>query len=249
MNDMELIEFFEKVNSVAVAFSGGVDSAYLLYMAKKYAKNVKAYYVKSQFQPQFEYEDAMRLAKELDADIKVIELDVLACDDVKKNPENRCYFCKQKIFSAIKKAAFEDGFSVLLDGTNASDSSDDRPGMKALEELEVLSPLRICKLDKATIRSLSKEAKLFTWNKPAYACLATRIKPNEKITLEALNKVENAEMFMMKLGFLNHRVRVSSNIATVLVAKEQLDLLNENKNEIVNEFNKLFDEVIIGDVR
>lgn len=249
MNNMELKEFFEKVNSVAVAFSGGVDSAYLLYMAKKYAKNVKAYYVKSQFQPQFEYEDAMRLAKELDADIKVIELDVLACDDVKKNPENRCYFCKQKIFSAIKKAAFDDGFSVLLDGTNASDSSADRPGMKALEELKVLSPLRICKLDKATIRSLSNEAKLFTWNKPAYACLATRIKPNEKITLEALNKVENAEMFMMKIGFYNHRVRVSNNIATVLVAKEQLDLLNENKNEIINEFNKLFDEVIIGDVR
>lgn len=246
---MDLKGFFEKFNKVAIAFSGGVDSAFLLYSALKFGAEVTAYYVKSQFQPQFEYDDAVRLVKELNANLKVIELDVLQFEDVRKNPENRCYFCKQKIFSLILNEAKNDGYSVVLDGTNASDSTADRPGMKALEELKILSPLRMCNLDKSTIRELSKQAGLFTWDKPAYACLATRIKPNEEITNKALTKVEKAEKFMMKLGFSNHRVRVSNNVATVLVVRNQTHLLNEHKATIIEEFNELFDNVIVGDYR
>ena len=145
---MEIKEFFEKYPKVAIAFSGGVDSSYLLYAAKQYAKRFTAYYVKSVFQPEFEYRDAVRLAEELGADISVIEADVLSSEDVKRNPENRCYYCKQLIFSNIKKKALEDGYTVVLDGTNASDDVNDRPGMKALKELEVRSPLRECGLTK-----------------------------------------------------------------------------------------------------
>ena len=158
---MSIKDFFEKYPETAIAFSGGVDSSYLLYAAKQYAKRSTAYYVKSVFQPGFEYRDAVRLAEELGVDISVIEADVLSSEDVKRNPENRCYFCKKLIFSNIKKKALADGYTVILDGTNASDDANDRPGMKALWELEVRSPLRECGLTKNEIRRLSKEAGLF----------------------------------------------------------------------------------------
>ena len=150
---MTLQEFFEEHPRVAIAFSGGVDSAYLLYAANKYAKEVRAYYVKSEFQPQFELDDALKLAKELNADVKVIKLSVLTNPDVCENPANRCYYCKRTIFSEITRAAQDDRFDVLLDGTNASDDIAERPGTKALAELSVLSPLRECGLTKAEIRT------------------------------------------------------------------------------------------------
>lgn len=240
---MNLEEFFKQYNKVAIAFSGGVDSAYLLYCATRYNVDVTAYYVKSQFQPQFEYDDAVRLANQLGARLKIINLDVLSYDEVRRNDDLRCYYCKKRIFSAIKNAALSDGYNIILDGTNASDDASDRPGMRALEELSVLSPLRMCDLTKDEIRELSRNANLFTWDKPAYACLATRIKPNEAITLDALNKVEKAEMFMMSLGFSSHRVRVSNNIATIIVKEEQKTLLEKHKGLIVDEFNQYFDKI------
>ena len=112
-------EFFEKNNRVALAFSSGVDSTYLLYAAIKYGAQVRAYYVKSAFQPQFELDDAKKMAKHLNADMKIIEKDVLACEAVTDNPANRCYFCKQQIFSTIAENAKADGFEVIIDGTNA----------------------------------------------------------------------------------------------------------------------------------
>lgn len=241
---MELKEFFVENNKVAVAFSGGVDSSYLLYSAKENGADVKAYYVKSQFQPQFEYDDALRLAEELDIPLKIIELDVLAFDMVRNNNSKRCYYCKQRIFSAIIDNALADGYTTIVDGTNASDDADDRPGMKALEELKVLSPLRLCGITKDEVRLLSKKAGLFTWDKPAYACLATRIKPNEEITASALHKVEKAEMLMVAMGFLNHRVRVSNNVATVIVKPEYENLLIEKKAEIISKLKNQFDDII-----
>ena len=124
---MELEDFFREYPKVAVAFSGGCDSAFLLYAAKKYAREVQAYYVKSLFQPRFELEDARKLAKELGVDMKEIPLDVLEDALVAGNPQNRCYYCKKYIFSTIVKAAAEDGFTILLDGTNASDEEDESP--------------------------------------------------------------------------------------------------------------------------
>ena len=164
---MELKQFFETYPEAAIAFSGGVDSAYLLYAAIQYGKRVKAYYVKTAFQPQFELEDAFRLAKELGADMQVLEVDILCDFTVTANPADRCYHCKKALFSHILKAAKADGFSVLLDGTNASDEASDRPGMRAISELSVRSPLRECGLTKRQIRQLSKDAGLFTHDKPA----------------------------------------------------------------------------------
>ena len=139
---MTLEQFFTKNPEVAIAFSGGVDSAYLLYAAKRYAARAKAYYVSTAFQPSFELEDARRLANELGADMQVLHVDVLMSGAVTANPPDRCYHCKNTLFRQILRAAENDGFPVLLDGTNASDDAGDRPGMRALRELSVRSPLR-----------------------------------------------------------------------------------------------------------
>ncbi|MBP5733319.1 MAG: ATP-dependent sacrificial sulfur transferase LarE [Lachnospiraceae bacterium] len=240
---MELKEFFWENPKVAVAFSGGVDSSYLLYAAKQYAKEVRAYYVSAEFQPRFEYEDAMRLAKEIGAQVSVIKLSALAVPGVAENPANRCYYCKQGIFGAIWRAAKEDGFSVLLDGTNASDDAGDRPGMKALAELSVRSPLRECGLTKAQIRELSKEAGLFTWDKPAYACLATRIPTGEVITKEKLARTEAAEGFLFSLGFKDFRVRSKEGHARLQLPEAQWGLLMQHRAEILQELSKYYETV------
>ena len=159
--EMNIKEFFEKYPNVAIALSGGVDSVFLVYMAKKYAKSVKAYFVKSVFQPEFEKKDAEKICRQLGVDLKILNVDVLSNKLVTDNPVNRCYYCKQGVFGTILEAAKNDGITVILDGTNASDDADDRPGMKALQEMKVLSPLRMCGYVKSEIRKQSKEAGLF----------------------------------------------------------------------------------------
>lgn len=242
---MTIQEFFSENRKVALAFSGGVDSAYLLYCAVRYAESVTAYYVKTQFQPSFELRDAQKLASELGAEMKIIELDVLADENVRSNPKNRCYFCKKLIFSAIKKAAENDGFSVILDGTNASDDVSDRPGMKALSELSVLSPLRECGLTKSDIRRESEKADLFTFDKPAYACLATRIPAGTAITAEKLERTEKAEDFFFSLGFKDFRVREYGDAAKIQLKASQMLKLIEKRNEITKELKKYYNDVLL----
>lgn len=240
---MNLKEFFESHPKVAIAFSGGVDSAYLLYAAMQYAEKARAYYVKAEFQPQFELDDAVRLAKELRADLRILEVPVLSDPLVKANPPDRCYHCKRAIFGTILEAAKADGFSVLLDGTNASDDAGDRPGMRALTELSVLSPLRECGLTKSKIRQLSKEAGLFTWDKPAYACLATRIPTGEELTAEKLAATEIAEDYLFSLGFSDFRVRSREGHARLQLPEAQLPLLLEHRKEILEKLKEHYQTV------
>ena len=242
---MTLQEFFEEHPKVAIAFSGGVDSSYLLYEAKKYAKEFCAYYANSEFQPAFEAEDARRLAKELDAPLKVLNLSILQAPRVCENPADRCYYCKTAIFTAITKAAATDGFSVILDGTNASDDVAARPGVKALRELSVLSPLQECGLTKDRIRAVSREAGLFTWDKPAYACLATRVRTGEEITGEKLKKVEASEAFLFGLGFSDFRVRTESGKAKIQLRKKDFPLLLENREKILGELGMYYNSVVL----
>lgn len=242
---MTLADFFKTHPDVAIALSGGVDSAYLLYAALHHARRVKAYYVKSAFQPQFELEDARRLVRELSAELAIIDVDVLADDIVRVNPADRCYHCKRRIFAAIRDQAMKDGFECLLDGTNASDDASDRPGMVALQELSVLSPLRMCGLTKQEIRRLSREAGLFTWDKPSYACLATRIPTGQLITPESLERTERSEAYLFSLGFRDFRVRTLGDSAKIQVASEQLPLLMRHRIEILNELGKAYKSVLL----
>ncbi len=246
--DMEyksLDEFFKDHNKLALAFSGGVDSAYLLYAGLEAGADIKAYYVKSDFQADFELADAKRLADELKANMEIIEIDVLAEENVRSNPAKRCYYCKNKIFSTIIERAKADGYSVLVDGTNASDSYDDRPGMKALEELKVLSPLRLAGLSKDQIRKKSKEAGLFTWDKDSYSCLATRIPSGEEISKAKLTKVEEAEDFLFSLGFKDFRARLIDGTFKIQVREKDLEKILDHRLEILEKLKTLSPVVVL----
>lgn len=237
--------FFEENPKLALAFSGGVDSAYLLYAAVSFGADVKAYYVKTPFQPEFEYEDALRLAEQLGAEMVTIHLDVLSDDAITKNPKNRCYFCKKRIFTAILEQAKADGYSLIIDGTNASDDATDRPGMVALKELNVRSPLREAGLTKAEIRRLSKDAGLFTHDKPAYACLATRIPAGTPITAEKLSVTERNEGFLRSLGFADFRIRLMGTAAKLQIAEKELPLLFANRAVILQTLKNDYTEVLL----
>lgn len=243
---MTLEEFFRDCPRAALAFSGGTDSAFLFWAAKEYGCDVHAYYIKTAFQPEFELRDARRLAEQLELPVTVVDLDVLAVPGAAANGPQRCYYCKQALFTALWKRARADGYTVLLDGTNASDDAGDRPGMRALRELEVRSPLRECGLTKAQVRQLSRDAGLFTWDKPAYACLATRVPTGTPITQEALQKVERAEDAMMRLGFSDFRVRLTKDgSARLQLTADQIADAVQRRSEILSALGEDFPAVLL----
>lgn len=243
--NMTLEQFFQQTPSAAVAFSGGTDSAFLLWAAKNSGCNVCAYYIKTVFQPVFELEDARRLAEELSVPMKVIEADILSCPETAANGPERCYYCKRTLFTLLRRAAEKDGHTILLDGTNASDQAEDRPGMKALRELEVRSPLRECGITKEEVRRLSEEAGLFTWDKPAYACLATRVPTGTAITQEDLKRVEQAESRLSEMGFQDFRVRLLGDGARIQITAEQMQKALERREEITAALKPLFSAVML----
>lgn len=242
---MDLQSFYMEHPSVALGFSGGVDSAYLLYMGVSAGANLGVYYVKTAFQPSFELKDAKHMANYLGVKLRVLETDILSVPCVAENPGNRCYYCKKALFSLIAKQAVSDGFDILADGTNASDDVGDRPGMRALTELSVRSPLRECGLTKEEIRRRSKEANLFTWNKTAYACLATRIPTGTRITAENLQRVEYAEDILFGMGFSDFRVRLMGNAAKLQLPVSQMAAAVNHREEIVKRLEPGFDSVLL----
>ena len=242
---MELRDFFQECPKVALGFSGGVDSAYLLYAALDHGAQVRPYFIKTAFQPQFELEDARRLCAQLGVELTVVELDVLQVPGVVENPPDRCYHCKRALFGRLRQQAQADGYTVLIDGTNASDDAGDRPGMRALGELSVRSPLRECGITKAQVRALSKEAGLFTWDKPAYACLATRVPTGEAIAPETLRKVEAAEEALFSLGYSDLRVRVFHGAARLQLPGQQLEQAAKEREAISQALSPWFDTVLL----
>ena len=229
---MTLQEFFAENPSVAVALSGGVDSAYLLHAASRWAQHVKAYCVASPFQPQFELDTAKALAERCGVPLEFIKLDILSVPEATANGADRCYHCKKALFTTLCRKARQDGFSLIADGTNASDAEDDRPGMKALRELGVRSPLRECNLTKERIRTLAREADIAVWNRPAYACLATRVATGEVITSELLSRIEQAENTLFAMGYSDFRVRVCHGEALLQLPAEQLETAENHWNII-----------------
>ncbi|MGL4987125.1 MAG: ATP-dependent sacrificial sulfur transferase LarE [Treponemataceae bacterium] len=242
---MTLQEFFVKHNRIALGFSGGVDSTYLLYEGIENKANIKPYFIKTQFQPNFELKEAKEFCKKLGIELTIIEHNIFQHNDVIVNPENRCYFCKRHLFSLIQEKALSDGYSVIIDGTNASDDSEDRPGMKVLEEMKVLSPLRLCGLGKDKIREESKKANLPTWNKPSYACLATRIPSGTMIRQEDLASVEKAEDTLFELGFSDFRVRYFHGAARIQMPQSQFEKACSEKEIIRKKLSSFFDIILL----
>jgi len=244
---MTIEEFFLKNRKVAIAFSGGVDSSYLLYEAAKNGCQVKAYCIDSVFQPRFEIRDAEDMARKLSVPLTILKADVLGDSQIAENNEDRCYFCKKKLFSMIRDAAQKEGYALLLDGSNASDEASDRPGMLAAAELGVRSPLRECSLTKEEIRQRSKEAGLSTWNKPAYACLATRIPCGTEIRIEDLLRVEKGEEVLFGMGFSDFRIRLLAHLdaAKLEITEKQFALAFKKKEEVCEGLAPWFSEVLL----
>lgn len=245
---MTLTDFFKTNPRAALAFSGGTDSAYLLWAAVQAGAEVQPYFVRSAFQPRFELADAERLCAQLGLTLRVLDCDVLAQPEIAANPPERCYYCKRALFTRLLAAAAEEGYSLVLDGTNASDPEDDRPGMRALRELGVRSPLREAGLSKTEVRRLSAQAGLFTADKPSYACLATRISSGTVITPAMLETVEQAEGLLAGLGYRNFRVRLRDWGALLQFDAEQLAQAEQDMEHIRSLLGKEFQELRIDPV-
>ncbi len=236
--------YFRAHPKVLLGFSGGVDSAFLLASAKEMGAEAVACFVKTPFQPQFELEDARRLADGVGISLHIIPGNPLSDPQVVRNDARRCYYCKQMIFSALRAYADRIG-AVLIDGTNATDPEDDRPGMQALRELSVESPLRLCGWGKADIRAESRRMGLFTWDKPSYACLATRIPTGTPIDAETLRKVEGAEDALFALGLQDFRVRVFHGAARLQLPEKEWHIGEELRRDICERVGQYFDTVLL----
>ncbi|MCJ8174117.1 ATP-dependent sacrificial sulfur transferase LarE [Clostridium botulinum] len=235
-----LINYLKDLKSVAVAFSGGVDSTLLLKAAKEaLGDNAISITIVSPYIPKWEIREARELVDKIGIKSYFVEVPML--EEIRSNPEDRCYICKKSVFNKIKDLAREKGIKYIVDGTNADDTKDYRPGMRALKELDVKSPLLDNSINKEEIRVMSKELQLDTWDKPAYACLLSRIPYNQKIKEKDLDRIEKAEVYMMKLGFRAVRVRSHGNLARIEVPqKERVKLFNE---DILDKISKELKEL------
>ena len=240
-----LARCFQQIPKAAIAFSGGVDSAYLLYAAKACGVVLRAYYVNAQFQPAFELADARRLGSELAVPLTVLPVDILKNERVRANPADRCYHCKSAILETILSHAAADGYETVMEGSNASDDAGDRPGMRALAELSVRSPLRMAGLTKKDVRHYAKEAGLFVWDKPSYACLATRIPTDTPITAEILEKIETAETALADLGFTDFRARLWGDRVKLQFTADQMPLAAQRHEEIAALLTPLFSDILL----
>ncbi|MCR5384280.1 MAG: ATP-dependent sacrificial sulfur transferase LarE [Saccharofermentans sp.] len=239
IKESALVERIKAAGKLAVAFSGGVDSTYLLYKAHEVlGDDAIAVTVKSQVLTSEDLSLTSYFCEKTGVKQTVISFDVFSVEEFAANPPDRCYYCKRKIFESIANAA--EGY-VVADGSNVDDDGDYRPGIRALKELGIVSPLKEAGLTKNDIRLLSKEAGILTWDKPSAACLASRFAYGEKITTEGLIRVANAEKFINDLGFSGIRVRVHGDIARIEAAPDDIALLTyeRTRKEISAELKRL----------
>jgi uncharacterized protein len=245
--ESKLYALLRSAGRIVIAFSGGVDSTYLLWAAHEVlGSNAVAVTISSAVIPENELSDARSLCSSIGVRQIVIGADVFSIDRFRENPPDRCYWCKKALFGKILDEAHKNGIDTVADGSNADDDSDYRPGTKAAKELGIISPLKNCGLTKSDIRELSKEAGLPTWNNPSMACLASRFPYGDQITPEGLKMVESAESVLKLKGLSQYRVRKIGGLARIEVLPEEFPLITENMKEISSEFMKMgFEDVIL----
>ncbi len=238
----KLKDILKEMKSVLVAYSGGVDSSFLLKTARDTLKEkVVAVTATSLIYPKQELEEAEKTAKTLGVKHILIETKGLENAKFVENCPKRCYYCKKELFSMLKKLAREKNIEQVIDGSNLDDLKDFRPGMQAIKELEIKSPLREAGLTKDDIRILSREMGLLTWNKPSLACLSSRFPYGIKINKKDLIKIDEAELFLKKLGIAQVRVRHYQDTAKIEVLPEDISRLSENntRKKIIRKFKQL----------
>ncbi len=238
--EKKLSVLLEKCMPLAVAFSGGVDSTYLLHEAVKAGKEkVTALIMKTPSVPERELDEAVTFCKSRGISFFVLPADPFSAAGFRENGRDRCYICKHFLFSALLEKAKEEGIPFVADGTNADDRKEFRPGLRALKELDIRSPLAEAGLTKKEIRELSEKEGLPTWNKPSFSCLATRFPYGEELTVEKLRRTEAAENLLADLGFTQRRVRVHGNLARIEVLSTEIPLLLERRDMISSRFEEL----------
>ena len=235
----KLKNYLASFQGVAVAFSSGVDSALLLYAAKEaLGDRAIAVTAASGAFPKRELAEAKEFCAEHGILQEIVEFREMEVEGFRENPKNRCYICKKALFEEIRKAAAAHGIDTVAEGSNLDDLGDYRPGLTAIAELGIESPLRACGLTKSDIRALSRYLGLPAWNKPSYACLASRFVYGENITPEKLSMVGQAEQLLLDLGFSQVRVRIHGLIARIEVLPEEFSKLLDNRSVIVKSFRE-----------
>ena len=235
-----LKDYLKSLGSVAVAFSSGVDSTFLLYVAHQVLgdKTVAVTASSCSF-PKREYDEAIDFCRKNGIRQFVVQSEELDIPGFRSNPVNRCYLCKHELFEKILSIAKKEGIAYVCEGSNMDDNGDFRPGLKAVAELGIKSPLRECGLYKDEIRAFSKELGLPTWNKQSFACLASRFVYGETISEKKLSMVDKAEQLLLDMGFRQVRVRIhGENLARIEVLPDELPRLIENRTEIASRLKE-----------
>ena len=233
----QLLDRIASTGKAAVAFSGGVDSVFLLYAAHQALRDqVLALTVSLHAVPKKELKEAVSFCEKYGISHLIETVDEFAIEGFSENPPNRCYLCKKALFSRMLEVAQEEGYDILMEGSNVDDQGDYRPGLLALKELKIQSPLKDAGFTKADIREMSKRLGLPTWDKPSMACLASRFVYGETITPEKMQMVEEAEDYLTGLGFIQRRVRMHGNLARIELLPEELPrLMEENRYQQVQK--------------
>ena len=238
----KLESYLKELGSLAVGFSGGVDSSFLLAVASiVLGDKVIAVTGADDSVPEREVKEAEEFCKARNIRHIICRVNPLKEEGYRNNSPERCYFCKHGIFTEVKKIADENGIEYMAEGSNMDDIGDYRPGLKAAAELSVKSPLREAGLTKSDIRLISKAMGLPTWNKPAYACLASRFVYGEEITKEKLHMIDQAEQFLIEHGFFEERVRMHGKLARIEVTPADSPRLasEEIRNAVYDEFKRM----------
>ena len=231
--EMELIKRLKSYNKVLVAFSGGVDSTYLLSVAHQVlGQDCRAVFACGAMISSQEEKEALALVEHYNFPLEVIDIDVIAIKEFQENLPNRCYFCKKRLFESFLELNQQSNNSMVIEGTNASDAQDYRPGRIALQELGIKSPLLEVGLTKAEIRVLSRRRNLPTWNKPSMACLASRVPYGDTITAELLQRIAQAEAILHEKGYRECRVRVHGDIARIEIPQDDFSKFVQECSEI-----------------